>query len=416
MDSIKEREKLIFKALSTLMDTPGISIPHFSKKLSIDKEKLYSIFEILDSENYARNLKFARGGSGNKIQTAWYNSAIISEKGIGFMKEYMKVHSKTKIEESCYLCNIPTVFISYNWSSSAFVDKIEAALAGKAEVHRDKNGIQPWGSITDFMKSIRKQDFAVLVISDAYLKSIACLYEVVQLMKDEGWNDKTMYVVLYDARKIFDALRQADYIQYWNDKCEALKQKITVLPPEATSKLSEELKKSKTILLNIGDFMSMVADANNPPLEKVIAEIKKRVLANLNSSAPNGTVAPPKSTAIPNSADMYFIMNVPRTLSKRNRLYDGNTFIWWHIDNKEYTDDLRHAKIFTLQEVNETIVDNYNWGCRKFAAIPADIVANLGQTVVPITNGFLSTIKSEPNRLIGNKNIYLEENEIHELG
>ena len=50
--------------------------------------------------------------------------------------------------------------------------------------------------------------------------------------------------VLDDARNIFDTLRQADYIQYWNDECEALKQKITVLPPDTTSKLREEIKKS----------------------------------------------------------------------------------------------------------------------------------------------------------------------------
>lgn len=414
MNLTEEREQLIFEALCTLMETPSIPIPQFSEKLGIDKEKLYSIFEILYSENYARNLTFARGGRGNKIQIAWYDTAIITDKGIRFMKEYMKAHSNRK--ESLYPCGMLTVFISYNWNDSAFVDDIDASLVGKAEVHRDKDGIKPWGSITDFMKSIRQQDFAVLVISDAYLRSSACLYEVVQLMKDDGWNEKTMYVVLDDAMRIYDALSQADYIKYWNEKCESLKKKITGLPPAATAKLSEELNKSNTILLRIGDFMSMVADANNPPLDKVIAEIQKRVLANLNSPAPNGTVTLSLSTAIPNSPDMYFIMNVPRTLSKRNRLYDGNTFIWWHIDNKGYTDDLRYAKAFTLEEVNEKIIDNYNWGCRKFAAIPADIVANLGQTVVPITNGFLSTIKSEPNRIIGNKNIYLEEDEIYELG
>lgn len=296
MNPMEERERLIFKALSTLMETPSISIPHFSEKLGIDKERLYSIFEILDSENYARNLKFARGGLGNKIQVAWYNTAIITDKGIGFMKEYRKAHSNTKMEEPLHFCNTPTVFISYNWSNNAFVDEIEASLAGKAEVHRDKGGIKPWGSITDFMKSIRQQDFAVLVISDAYLKSSACLYEVVQLMKDDGWNDKTMYVVLDDARSIYAALSQADYIKYWNEKCEDLKQKITGLPPATTAKLSEELNKSYTILLSIGGFMSMVSDANNPPLDKVIAEIQKRIMANMVLPAADDTVPPPLPT------------------------------------------------------------------------------------------------------------------------
>lgn len=293
MNPIEEREHLIFEALSTLMETPSISLPHFIEKLEIDKEKLYSIFEILDSENYARNLKFARGGKGNKIQIGWYDTVIITNKGIGFIKEYRKAHSNTKMGAPIHPCGMPSVFVSYNWSNSAFVDEIETSLTGKAEVRRDKGGIEPWGSITNFMKSIRQQDFAVLVISDAYLKSSACLYEVVQLMKDDGWNDKTMHVVLDEARSIYDVLGQADYIKYWDEKCEALEQKITGLPPAATTKLNEELNKSNTILLRIGDFMSMVADANNPPLDKVIAEIQKRVMANMFSPDTSDTVLTP---------------------------------------------------------------------------------------------------------------------------
>lgn len=293
MNLIEEREQLIFEVLSTLMETPSISIPHFTEKLGINKEKLYSIFEILDSENYARNLKFARGGKGSKIQVAWYDTVIITDKGIKFIKEYRKAHSNTKIRGPIHPCGTPTVFISYNWSNSDFVDEIEISLTGKAEVQRDKSGIKSWGSITDFMKSIRQQDFAILVISDAYLKSSACLYEVVQLMKDDGWNDKTMHVVLDDAKSIYEALGQADYIKYWDEKCESLKQKITGLPPAATTKLNEELNKSNTILLRIGDFMSKVADANNPPLNKVIAEIQKRVMANMFLPATSKTVLSP---------------------------------------------------------------------------------------------------------------------------
>lgn len=135
----------------------------------------------------------------------------------------------------------------------------------------------------------------MLVISDAYLKSSACLYEVVQLMKDEGWNDKTMYVVLDDARSIYNALVQADYIKHWNEKCEALEQKIAKLPPAATKKLIKELQRSNTILLSIGDFISMVADTNNPPVDKVIVEIQKRVAANMGSSVTDDRMPLPQS-------------------------------------------------------------------------------------------------------------------------
>ena len=109
--------------------------------------------------------------------------------------------------------DIPSVFVSYNHSSSDFVDKIEKSLAGICNIKRDKNEIGDWGSISDFMKTIRKEDFAVLVITDKYLKSTACLFEVVQLMKDENWDKNTMYVVMEDAKAIYSVVEQLRYIK-----------------------------------------------------------------------------------------------------------------------------------------------------------------------------------------------------------
>ena len=60
----------------------------------------------------------------------------------------------------------PTVFISYNWDSSDLANEIENKIKPYADVKRDKTKIKPWGNITEFMKSIRKQDFAVLIITD----------------------------------------------------------------------------------------------------------------------------------------------------------------------------------------------------------------------------------------------------------
>jgi len=179
--------------------------------------------------------------------------------------------------ESFSVSSIPTVFVSYNWGNEVFVDEIEDALTGKADIRRDKTNLKAWGSITDFMKSIRQQDFAVLVISDAYLKSSACLYEVIQLMKDDNWANKTMNLVMDDARAVYDASKRADYIQFWDNKCKELEQKIKPLPTAATTDLIKELEKSNTILLSIGAFMAMVADANNPNVNEAISKIINRI-------------------------------------------------------------------------------------------------------------------------------------------
>ena len=173
--------------------------------------------------------------------------------------------------------DLPSVFVSYNHGSSDFVDKIEKALAGICNIKRDKNEIGDWESISDFMKTIRKEDFAVLVISDSYLKSTACLFEVIQLMKDENWDKHTMYVIMDDAKTLYNLGGQLDYIQYWENHYKDIYKKIEQLPLESTHKQIEQLSKITTIKNEIGEFLNKVSDANNPSTDEVISKIKHRI-------------------------------------------------------------------------------------------------------------------------------------------
>lgn len=173
--------------------------------------------------------------------------------------------------------DLPSVFVSYNHGSSDFVDKIEKSLAGICNIKRDKNEIGDWGSISDFMKTIRKEDFAVLVITDKYLKSTACLFEVVQLMKDENWDKHTMYVIMDDAKTLFNLGGQLDYIQYWENHYKDIYKKIEQLPLESAHKQIEQLNKITTIKKEIGEFLNKVSDANNPATDEVISKIKHRI-------------------------------------------------------------------------------------------------------------------------------------------
>ena len=173
--------------------------------------------------------------------------------------------------------DLPSVFVSYNHGSSDFVDKIEKALAGICNIKRDKNEIGDWESISDFMKTIRKEDFAVLVISDSYLKSTACLFEVIQLMKDENWDKHTMYVIMDDAKTLYNLGGQLDYIQYWENHYKDIYKKIEQLPLESAHKQIEQLNKITTIKKEIGEFLNKVSDANNPSTDEVISKIKHRI-------------------------------------------------------------------------------------------------------------------------------------------
>lgn len=140
----------------------------------------------------------------------------------------------------------PTVFISYKRDKSDVVNELENKIDGRTEIKRDTKKIGAWESITTFMNSIPKQDFTILVLSDNYLKSVACMYEVLQLFKDDNWLDKTM-IMLADDINIFGTKEQIAYIKYWSDEYKNITELIKTLPPETVSSQAEDLKKISRI-------------------------------------------------------------------------------------------------------------------------------------------------------------------------
>ena len=279
-----EMEQQVFKVMEIILSNPSERWPVIAEKAGLEKEPLFDILDFLDREGYLANINFSRGKK-NRILIPFLENASITEKGMSFMKKMQGESEKTSIIDA-ESSSLPSVFISYNWDNDNVASEVETALSGKAVVCRDKKDIPDWGSLSDFMKSIRKQDFAVLVISEPYLKSSACLFEVMQLMKDEDWNEKAMYVVLRGSN-IYNSLGRADYISYWAEHCKKLDATITSLPASAASELNLDLRKAVTIRDNIGEFLTKVADTSNPDPDKVIRAIISRVESAVSDSMPS---------------------------------------------------------------------------------------------------------------------------------
>lgn len=170
----------------------------------------------------------------------------------------------------------PSVFISYNHKSKAIVEELVEVLDPFADIHWDEN-VKPWDSFKCFMDTIRKQDHAVMVISDLYLKSKACLYEVVQLMKTEGWDKRAMFIVEDNAKSIFTLDGRLKYIDYWNEEENKLKKEIYVHSTAAIKDISDQISRVKDINYYIGDFMTYVSTVNNPDVPIAIQRIVERV-------------------------------------------------------------------------------------------------------------------------------------------
>lgn len=173
-----------------------------------------------------------------------------------------------------------TIFLSYNWHDGETADRIDKYLSGLpgVTVKRDVRDIGPWKSIREFMEGIRQQDYAVLVVSDSYLKSKNCMFEVTEIMKERKYADRIFLAVVETG--IYDPLLRAGYIRYWQQECDKLETVVKGLESANAVELAADLKRYKNIASSVGEFLSIVADRNNPDIQEVEIQIEKAVLKN----------------------------------------------------------------------------------------------------------------------------------------
>src|SRR5688572_24502462 len=99
------------------------------------------------------------------------------------------------------------VFISYAWATATkgkkdpkrIVDDIAKSLSKDFKVLIDKKDVKYKGNIKHFEERLSKGTKIVLVISDRFLRSKHCMYEVLKIQDYGDVNDRIFPVVLYDA-------------------------------------------------------------------------------------------------------------------------------------------------------------------------------------------------------------------------
>ena len=169
------------------------------------------------------------------------------------------------------------VFLSYCWADSKIADEIYENLIqdGQINLHRDTLDIKKWESIKAYMQSIHQMDYMILLISEAYLKSSNCMYEVLEVMRDRKYKDKIFPAVIYTG--IYDPLIRAGLVKYWQDELAKLKEALRGIETQNLGPLTEDLKHRQDIAANIAAFMGLVSDMNNPQMSNVADEIRKKL-------------------------------------------------------------------------------------------------------------------------------------------
>ena len=120
------------------------------------------------------------------------------------------------------------VFISYAWGdeSEAIANKLDQAFQLRGVIIvRDKRDLGFKGRIKEFMETIGRGKCVIVIISEKYLKSENCLFELLQVAKQGDFAERVFPVVLDDAR-IYKPLDRIRYVQFWEEQTKQLDEAI----------------------------------------------------------------------------------------------------------------------------------------------------------------------------------------------
>ena len=166
----------------------------------------------------------------------------------------------------------PEVFVSYAWTdaSKAIVDQLQQAFADSGtRLHRDRDELNYKDSIREFMQRLGQGKCVVVVISEKYLKSDNCMFELTQIAKAENLCDRIFPIILPDAN-LFKPLGRVGYIKYWEDQKAALNAALKGVDGENLASLQAELTTYAEIRRLLDGITGTMKDMNalTPPSTK----------------------------------------------------------------------------------------------------------------------------------------------------
>lgn len=156
------------------------------------------------------------------------------------------------------------VLISYGWGgeSERIVNEIDEALRQKGiRLIRDKHDLGFKGSIREFMERIGRGNCVIVVISDKYLRSENCMFELLEVAKNQQLLDRIFPIVLQDA-DIYKPLNRIKYIKHWEDQIAELNEAIKTVNAANLQGITDDINLYVEIRTHVARLIDYLRDMN----------------------------------------------------------------------------------------------------------------------------------------------------------
>ena len=203
-----------------------------------------------------------KDGSGSFMQAYWWLIAFAALFFAGLAYFILKRKKGAATQ--------PKIFFSYAWDQDeALIMQLYNSLKNDGfNVIKDKENIGYKGVISKFMNEIGSADFVIVAISDKYLKSKFCMYELYEIFRNSGMNRDTFGKKIFPIR-IEESLDLGNpdvvngYVRYWKEQEQEWTKRVKEESDSITEEQARQFQFIKRLVIDIRNILSCLADINS---------------------------------------------------------------------------------------------------------------------------------------------------------
>ena len=182
------------------------------------------------------------------------------------------------------------VFFSYAWGgeSENLVDEMyDAFVAAGYQAIRDRTALHYKDLISDFMQKLGKGKTIIIALSDRYLRSENCMFELYEMYRNSGLDKyeliKKIYPIRVEKLDLGNPKVITDYFKHWQHKEMEWEQLVLDLGTNIQEAQLRQYRKIRKIIAELGELLDILKDINSLTKEELskqnFAEIRKAVMA-----------------------------------------------------------------------------------------------------------------------------------------
>jgi hypothetical protein len=157
------------------------------------------------------------------------------------------------------------VFVSYAWKddeSVSVVDQLQHAFEGRdIQLIRDKSEMNYRDPIRAFMQRLGRGKCVIVVLSDIYLTSESCMFELTEIAERGDLRDRVFPIVLEDAN-IYKARARLHYVRHWEKEKADLDAAMKEVGGEHLEGIRETMDLYAKIRNTAAELMDILGDMN----------------------------------------------------------------------------------------------------------------------------------------------------------